>query len=112
VLESNHALAYVYKYIYRNPVRIGICDSVEDYSFSTLNDIQGLPIVEGFDSYWSGIPTGSAERLRWLNAPTPKEQEQLIGSALRKYHFKFSTNSNVQQRLRELKSSYLVESTI
>jgi hypothetical protein len=103
-------LAYAYKYVFRNPVKAGICQRVEEYSLSTLNRSSPLAIVEGFDPYWRHIPKNFEERLEWLNLPTPKEQEALIGRALRRYTFKFTTASNYQRELRGLKGSYGIES--
>jgi putative transposase len=110
LLDSAFALACAYKYDYRNPVRAQICKSVEDYAFSTLNDLSSpLALSEGVDPYWKLIPRELPNRLRWLNAPTPKEREALVGAALRRKKFQFSTNSNVQRDLRNLRASYFPE---
>ncbi len=110
VLDSPYSLAYVYKYICRNPVRAGIAEKVEDYRFSSLYKDQ-FPTAEGFNSYWKFIPRTQPERLKWLNVPTPKEQEELIGRALRRCHFKFSSHSNLQPYLRDLRANYGIESS-
>ncbi len=109
ILDSSYSLAYVYKYLYRNPVRGGLSETVQTYPFSTLNDLSGLPIVEGFSSYWKFIPKNYQERINWLNIPTAKEQEELISRALKHPKFQFTTNSNFQRNLRGLKENYGVE---
>jgi putative transposase len=110
LLDSSFALAYVYKYVCRNPVRANICSNVEDYRYNTLNAPEsGIPIVEGFDSYWRAIPRVFSERLRWLNQGTSKEREELIRKGLRRYRFKFSTDSNLQKNLRLLREDYGVD---
>ncbi len=82
LLEGPQALAYAYKYIYRNPVRAGLCDRVEDYPFSTLNTTSATRMVEGFGPYWRLIPRNFEDRLAWLNKPTPKEGRGTCGESL------------------------------
>ncbi|MFM8315866.1 MAG: transposase [Deltaproteobacteria bacterium] len=106
VIESAWALAYVFKYIYRNPIRAGISDKVEDYPWSSVQKQNDLVLSEGIDSYWGSIPKDPSDRLLWLNKATSKENELLIGRALRRSKFKFTTDSNFQARLRELEKSY------
>lgn len=112
LLESAYSLAYVYKYVARNPIRSGLCLKVEQYRYCSLNDLQNsLPIVEGLGSYWQYVPKKTEDRMNWLNAPIPYEQESLIKRALRRYQFKFTTDKSFQKRLRELKSLYGIENT-
>ena len=106
VIESSWALAYVYKYIYRNPVRAGMSKKVEDYQWSSFQKGNYLVLSEGIETYWSNIPKDPIARIKWLNHPTPKESEALIGRALRRSKFKFTTDSNFQARLRDLEKNY------
>ncbi len=111
VLETAYSLAYVFKYIYRNPVRAGICGGVEEYEFSTfITKNVPFKLLEGVDAYWQHIPVDSAARLRWLNIPTPKEQEDLLRRALRRSSFQFPKGNGVKRHLRELRLNYGVES--
>jgi len=108
LLPNPIALAYAYKYLYRNPVRAGICESVQDYPYSSLNSSL-VPIVEGITDYWDYIPRNFQERLEWLNIPTPKEQEELIEKALKHQTFNFSSRSNDRHKLKSLQKNYQIE---
>ncbi len=110
ILDSAYSVAYVYKYVYRNPVRAGLASQVEAYRYSSLTQmVEGrydIPLVEGVDRYWSLIPRSPEEKLRWLNLPTPKEQEILISRGLRGSHFRFSRSNTVRRDLDLLIHSY------
>jgi REP element-mobilizing transposase RayT len=41
LIESSEQLDIVYRYIYQNPVRAGICKSIYDYPYSTINKVFG-----------------------------------------------------------------------
>lgn len=70
---------YVFKYIYRNPIRAGLCNKVEDYRFSLLNrDPQKLAEAS---SLLEGL-IFSKEWLNWINVPTQKEHDEIIKKAL------------------------------
>jgi hypothetical protein len=87
------------KYDFRNPVAAGVCKSVEDYPYSTLQTMLGkapstFPLyfpfgVPGFIQ----IPSNERDLLAWLNRPTPKEQLKLIQKGLKKTTFSFSPKS-------------------
>jgi len=104
LLADPSAVGYVYKYICRNPVRAGMCESVQDYEYSSLN--QPFPTADGIGPLWTYVPKSFPKRLEWLNQPTPKEQEQLIRKALRRSRYKFTTNNTHQKLLRQLQHSY------
>lgn len=113
ILYGPQDYAYVYKYIYRNPVRASIVSKPEDYPFSTLNQVGhrrcDISVCDRIDQISKCIPKNEIERLRWLNQPTAKEAEALIGRALRRYEFKFTTANSAQAHLRALKAEYGVE---
>lgn len=71
----------VYKYIYRNPVKAGICSKVEDYGFSTLQESLLELEILFFHSRKTDV------ELRWLNREFPHEQSKFIGSALKRVSF-------------------------
>jgi len=106
VLESAYGLAYVLKYVFRNPVRAGLCGRVEDYPHSSLSPTCSLPISEGFDSYWRLIPKDWTRRLLWLNSPAAREIEEVIQRALRRRHFRLTSQGDWQSRVRTLRASY------
>lgn len=107
-LEDAESVAYVYKYILRNPVRAGLVKRVEDYPFTTFNKKQrsDFPVFERADPMWNCLRMSEKKRLEWLNLPTPKELEQLIGTALRRYHFSFSKGNEVRKKMAELRRAY------
>jgi REP element-mobilizing transposase RayT len=109
ILNNSKSLAYVYKYVYRNPVRAGLAQTVEGYPYSSichlrLSETISLPLVENLD--WSFLPFTQEARLSWLNAPSPKEEE-LIRLALKRSTFAFSRDKKVQLKIPKLEFSYL-----
>ncbi len=110
-LTSASAIAYGYKYVLRNPVVAGVCGKVEDYPFSTLwnknkYSFGHIPLVEGITLHWKLLPKSESERLNWLNRPTPKECEQILSKALRRFEFGFSKGNDVRQELNRLSYYY------
>lgn len=95
LVSSYHYFMNAYKYIYRNPVRAGLCKRVEDYPYSTLSGLCGnsqllIPVEEDtilFD------PTFNQKVMNWLNTPScPKDEEQ-IRLALRRSEFELARDS-------------------
>jgi hypothetical protein len=91
LIDSTRYFAHAFKYVYRNPVKGGICEKVEDYPYGTLSGLLGrqhlaLPLFYPFDlGGFYGIPDEDSEDfLRWLNQPFPSEQEALVRRALGK----------------------------
>lgn len=85
LIESQTHYFQVYRYIYQNPVRAGICQRVEEYPFSTLKSPM-LPLH-------SFIPMsfGGAEgEIIWLNELFKKEDQELIKTGLKKQQFDVS----------------------
>ncbi len=115
LLEGAVALAYAIKYVLRNPVRAGICTRVEEYPYSSFYELMrfhcGIPITEGLSPHWRLIPRPLNDRLEWLNRATKKEQEALIGKAIRRTSFQFSKGNDVRLLLENLKESYGIESS-
>ncbi|MBI1862031.1 MAG: transposase [Deltaproteobacteria bacterium] len=113
ILHKPRDLAYVYKYVHRNPVKARICESVEVYPFSTLTQLNNghcdIAIGERLGEYSTALPRDHNVRLRWLNQPTEKEAEKLIGRALRRFEFQFTTGNEFQKQLRMLRATYGVE---
>ncbi len=80
-----------YKYIYRNPVRAGMVERVEDYRFSTLPGLLGkshlfIPVEHDvilFEDCFQKV-------INWLNTPSKKEVEESIKRALRFRDFKLA----------------------
>jgi putative transposase len=93
LIDSLQYLDCAMKYVYRNPVKAGICSRVEEYPFSTLNAAIGKtriklnlhpPIGENHL-----IPHNDSKTfLESLNIPFRTEQDLEIGASLRKSKFK------------------------
>lgn len=77
-----------YKYAYRNPVKAGICDFVEDYQYSTLHGLLGksrilIPVTCDLNLFENDFES----TLAWLNTAPTTEALQSIKSALKKPSF-------------------------
>lgn len=83
----------VIKYIFRNPIRAGIYNSVTDYKFSSLNfenKKAHWKMVDFFNDKTKSIILDS----EWLNEPFLNETESSIRLALRRKEFKISRRAN------------------
>lgn len=113
VLWTAYDLAYVYKYVLRNPVRAGACRRVEEYRYSSfsrlLSNSCSIPIADGFHSLWDRIPREPAARARWLNMGPSLEAEKLISLGLRRFQFALPRHKEHQLLRLELKREYGVE---
>jgi hypothetical protein len=87
--------AHAYKYVFRNPVRAGVCNQVEDYRYSSISGQLGLnplryPIFYPFGLLgFLRIPKNMSERLDWLNRPFLVEHQDAIQKALGRTRFEF-----------------------
>lgn len=90
LINSTHYFMNVYKYVYQNPVRAGICERVEEYRFSTLH--RKLGFAQLFISTAPDTILFNSEIdwevLEWLNARPKPYHEDEIRQALRKPIFK------------------------
>ena len=86
-IDSHKYLETAYKYIYRNPVDAGICSSVEDYEWSSLQFVLGRQRYEFpvYDDLVDEI-TSKAE-LVWLNQDPGEIKRQSVRRALRRTKF-------------------------
>lgn len=103
-----HHYMNVYKYLYRNPVRAGVCSNVEEYQYSTLNGLLGLrkmviPVVE--DSILFN-PEFEQRSLDWLNRAPKSEDEEELRRALRRSIFALKADKNSGKKS-ELESELL-----
>jgi putative transposase len=95
IILSSRYYGHVLKYVYRNPIKGGLCEKAEDYEFSTINGIIGkqrlpLPIHFTECGYETFIPDPSHLPiwLEWINQPFAKEVEPLIQGLLKKKEIK------------------------
>ncbi len=81
------------KYIFRNPIRAGICSLVSDYKYSSLNKKSIFfewKMIDFFNHSKDEIEID----LDWLNEPFLKETEVAIGKALRRREFQLTRDKN------------------
>lgn len=87
VLEKSFHYLMVLKYVYRNPVRANICQNIEEYEFSSVNQ-RTVPFeLSSFDEelyLFNNLQT----TLAWLNEPLGSELEEMIKKSLQKKKFK------------------------
>lgn len=79
------------KYVFRNPVRAGLCKRVEQYQFSSLNCGQSQWLMTDF--FRDRSKPVELDR-DWLNEPFLKEKEIAISKALRRSEFKLPRLKN------------------
>jgi len=83
---------YVYKYVYNNPIRAGLCNFAELYPYSTLafrcGEIVESPPVNP-SSFLSKLALGGdiEEELALLNDHFNEEEISLVRKAIRKREF-------------------------
>ncbi|MCM2324191.1 MAG: transposase [Oligoflexia bacterium] len=112
LVNSDVYFAHAFKYVFRNPVRAGVSDTVEEYPFTSLAGLLGLrplgfPIYFpfGFSAYIR-IPTDTAALLKWLNQPFRTEHLQAIRKALKRACFE-PPKSGWKRTLEEMKAQLL-----
>jgi len=96
LLSKDLHFHYAYKYVYRNPVKAGIVEAVENYRYSTLSGLLGksslhIPIPE--DPILFGN-RGVENTLKWLNSDPPNKVEDDVKKAMRRGLFKFSSEKS------------------
>lgn len=94
IVQTPLYYANAMKYVYRNPVRAGLVDRVEDYRFSSLTGVVGTahmsvllhhPQIERLTSRIALEDPG--EMLKWLNEPFCDEVQAAIAKGLRRKVF-------------------------
>ena len=93
IIDSPTYYSHAFKYVYRNPVRAGLCESVQDYTFSTLSGLAGsrnlpFPIHYPFrkDNHIF-IPDSFDEMVSWLNHPFKIEHLKAIQKAMNRTRY-------------------------
>jgi putative transposase len=94
--------AHALKYVYRNPVKAGLSERVEEYPFSTFPGLVGsvrLPVAihaapAGLDSL---VPDSYDALEKWLNRAHRAEEAAAIHLALRRKEFKLPVNRNTRK---------------
>ncbi len=96
LITSHHYYMNVYKYVYRNPVRAGLCARVEDYPFSTLHGLLGqrkmlIPMVEDTLLF---NPSLDERHMKWLNTKSLSSHEEEIRKGLKRAVFSLVAGKN------------------
>lgn len=101
VIESNHYFFNAYKYVYRNPVKAGLCDRVEEYQYSTLSGLLGLsPIVIPMAEDTILFPDRFDESaVAWMNQVPDVDHEEEVRRALKKSTFALAKRNGVSSNL-------------
>lgn len=86
--------AFAYRYVFQNPVRAGLCQSVEEYQYSTLSGLLGqqpiqIPIFE-FSSPYVPKLEDHEDLLRFLNFKAAPRTIEATRKALYRTQFHFS----------------------
>ncbi len=108
IIESSRYFGHALKYVYRNPVKAGLCARVEQYPHSTLHGLLGfaylpVPIFYSRSALEFHLPTpGSVPWLEWLNQPFSKEVDELIGKGLKRKFFKQYKDEKTKKIFRDL----------
>lgn len=89
------------KYIFRNPVRAGICKDVSEYQFSSLNTSYEDFKWEMTDFFNKPNELIDLD-LDWLNEPFQTEKEEAIKKALRRREFKLPRGSGLRTQALDL----------
>jgi len=93
LINSERYYWAVVKYVFRNPVRAGICGCVEEYRYSSLTR-QGPQYPWLLNDFYYRSCDQIEINLEWLNEPFLTEQENGIRAGLRRYKFKPPATEN------------------
>ena len=95
LIRGTNYFGHALKYVYRNPVKAGLCASVADYPFSTLHGLLGrsplhVPIFWTSLGLEANLPWSQGEAfelLPWLDQAFTTEVDRLIGHGLTRKYF-------------------------
>ncbi len=94
IVDNAGHLKKVIRYLYRNPVKAGICAKVEDYLYSTIRQIIGFERFEvhlfPFEFQGHILNFHPMELLSYLNEKVQSREDDIVGKALR--HSVFQIN--------------------
>jgi putative transposase len=109
MITSTRYFGHALKYVYRNPVKAGLCNKIEEYEFSTSSGLFGrspLPFPIHFTRLGLELnlpdPDIPDSWISWLNRPFPQEAEALIQKSLRKRKLEELINRNTRRPYDEL----------
>ena len=77
----------LYRYVYRNPVEANACQNVEDYKYSSLQQVLGKTKLDFPIFDFPIIESQAMNNLAWLNQNYKKDEKTLIRKSLKKTIF-------------------------
>lgn len=92
IIDTSNYYDLVLKYVFRNPVKAGLCSSVSEYPYSTIRqNLGGIaegPKIHPYPLEGGLLPFGTTwDFVDWLNRPFQNEFERKIKSSLTKARF-------------------------
>jgi REP element-mobilizing transposase RayT len=105
LIDSENYYDCALKYIYRNPIKAGLCKTALEYPFSTYRSHFGhekLPFsIEPAFEFKSIIPNEQKDDFNnWINQPFSSEHEKAIKFAFGKSTFSPPRNLNSKKRIK------------
>lgn len=105
IITNSLYFAHAMKYVYRNPVKAGICEKVAAYPYSTYGGLVGacpLP-VSICSPQWKldrNLITDPEQLDSWLNTPHKAEENDAIKKALLRKNFKLPVKRNYKKNFK------------
>jgi hypothetical protein len=99
LIKTETYFAQCLKYIYQNPVRAGMCSTVETYPWSTISaDCYLRSKIRKIDSgHDCHVPNDPDELIKWLNMPLDALSERAIRNALKRSVFEIKADSRTRK---------------
>jgi len=99
LIKDDRHHSVVYKYIYQNPVRAGICEKAHQYKYSTLRQVIGLDkcIIAINDDILFNGKDDWADIFHWVNDSATTEETESIQKGLKKNEFKLVINRKIRR---------------
>jgi putative transposase len=90
------------KYVYRNPVKAGLCSVVEEYPYSSLQQLltpegSAFPIFPSALDDWGILRLPPIAQLNWLNLAFKENEDDCIRRALRHKIFEITPDPKTRQ---------------
>lgn len=98
IVNSENYYWNAVKYIFRNPVRAGICNSVKDYKYSSLNSSSKEFLWKMTDYFYDQQKQIELD-ISWLEESYTTEVEESIRFALRRREFKLPRNKQGHENI-------------
>ncbi len=92
ILTDDYLWAAI-KYVYRNPVKAGVCKNIEEYPWSTFHTKSGISIVKDYEV------NSDENLLSWLNEAPEEKFEQEFSKALKKVVLKLARDPHTKRKL-------------